>query len=133
MVNLIKNNDIEEEYIEFTKRIFAIEGDYDETTSLHLANQHNYKDLVLRKIKSNFNINKKDKLGNTILHNAMIGSKNDLARFYILCNADVDAKNHSNYTPRDISNSFISSVLKSKNKIDNSYKVEIQNNFKENW
>ncbi len=132
MINLIKNNDIEEEYIHFIKRIFDVEGDIDETTSLHLASKYNYKDLVLKKIKNNCDINKKDKLGNTILHNSLITGDYGLARFYILLNANVDAKNCSNYTPRDISNSFVSSVLKSKNKIDNSYKVEIQSTFEEN-
>ena len=132
ILNLIKNNDIVEECINYFKQIFKIVGDYDETTSLHLSDRFNYKDLILKKIKGDFNINKKDKLGNTILHNALIDGKYDLAKFYILCDANVDIKNNSNYTPRDISSSIVSEALESKESINKTYKVEIQNNFEEN-
>ena len=131
LLNLIKKNDIEESHINMIKRIFDIVGDYDKTTSLHLAHKFNYKDLILKKIKSDFNINKKDKLGNTILHNALVDGKYDLAKFYILCDANVDIKNHSNYTPRDISSSIVSEALISKEKINGTYKVEIQSQFEE--
>lgn len=109
-------------------RVFDI-SDIDETTSLHLANKYKYKDLVLEKIKNNFNIDTKNKFGNTILHDSLINKQFNLSKHYILSNADINIKNNEDKSPLDLEKGFVELTLEFKNKIDNSYKNTINKTF----
>jgi ankyrin repeat protein len=132
IVKLDKTNNNLVEFYENTMLIIFQTNEINETTSLHLANKHKYKDLVLEKIQNNFDINTKNKHGNTILHESLINKDFNLAKYYILSNADINIKNNEDKSPLDLEKDFVELLLVFKNKVDNSYKKGINKSFENN-
>lgn len=105
--------------------------DFQDTTSLHLANKYKFKHIVYRMIKhEEYNINTVDYLGNTILHDALLENENDLAKFYVLSDSDINLKNKEGKSAFDINTKLIKEFLYHKKEIKSYYQAEIKNEFK---
>jgi hypothetical protein len=100
-------------------------------TNLHLANDFEFLDIIFEKILfENENINSIDISGNTILHNALKDNNFELAKYYILANANIYHSNNDNETPYDINKEFVEEILILKNEINKLYIKKINKIFK---
>tara|TARA_B110001454_G_scaffold209601_1_gene223248 strand:+ start:503 stop:1843 length:1341 start_codon:yes stop_codon:yes gene_type:complete len=107
---------------------------FDDTTNIHLANKFDkiliLLDLIVNK-KQDINI--VDKLGNTILHDALKNRRHEKAALYILCNADINQLNNEDINPITMNKKFINRMLKKKKNIHNSYNKKILKKIPKNY
>jgi hypothetical protein len=110
-----------------------IDNFYD-TTNIHLAHKF---DKIL--ILLDFIVNKKqdinivDKLGNTILHDALLNEQHTKAALYVLCNANINQLNNEDINPITMNKKLINKILKKKKKIHNSYNKNILKKIPKNY
>ena len=107
---------------------------FNDTTNLHLAHKLD-KILILLDfiVNKNRDINIVDRLGNTILHDALINKQHDKASLYILCNANVNQLNNEDVNPITINKKLINKILKKKKMIHNSYNKKILKKIPKNY
>lgn len=115
------------------KNSLAIDN-FDDTTNIHLAHKF---DKIL--ILLDFIVNKKqdinvvDKLGNTILHDALLNEQYTKAALYVLCNANINQLNNEDVNPITMNKKLINKILKKKKRIHNSYNKNILKKIPKNY
>ncbi len=115
------------------KNNLAIDN-FDDTTNIHLAHKF---DKIL--ILLDFIVNKKqdinvvDKLGNTILHDALLNEQYRKAALYVLCNANINQLNNEDVNPITMNKKLINKILKKKKRIHNSYNKNILKKIPKNY
>ena len=101
-----------------------------ESTSFHLSLKLNLNNINYKMVKTfEYDINMQDNYGNTVLHIALYKKKYKMAKFYILCDAKINIKNHSGKTALDLNPTFVKKNLKTKNIIKKLNLNKIKLNF----
>ena len=104
---------------------------FNDTTSLHLANQYKLKKLIHRMIKNEeYHIDTIDNRKNTILHIALESEEFELSKFYVLCGSDIHLKNEKGISAFEINQKFIKECLYHKEEVYSYYHGQIENEFK---